>query len=117
MRDKNVRFDRKKHILYSRHREKLIRERLILDYGEARVQELWRQTQLQHANHYARVSWAASMLVWRQGSQRSRVRYCVHPKTLFACGADLIGKNMGHPSMATLHPQSMVSRFEELLNG
>ena len=49
MRNQNIRFDRKKHILYSCHGEKIIRKRLIQDYGEVRAQALWEQTQFQYA--------------------------------------------------------------------
>ena len=45
MREKDLLFDRKKHLLYSKQAKKCIREKLRADYGAERGEALWEETQ------------------------------------------------------------------------
>ena len=45
MNDKELQFDREKHILYSREAKQVIRDRLAARYGPEQAEQLWEQTQ------------------------------------------------------------------------
>ena len=46
MREKDLQFDRKKHVICSNRAKKGIRAKLIADYGAERGEELWEKTHL-----------------------------------------------------------------------
>lgn len=51
MREKDLQFDRKKHLLYSRHAKKVIRSKLLADFGPERGEELWEAAQRQYVEY------------------------------------------------------------------
>ena len=78
MKDSELVFDRKKHLLYSRKAKRVIRAHLLRDYGPEQMEELWEKVQRIYAGFLETVPYLGG----KKNLQAGSVYDCI---TLFAC--------------------------------